>query len=88
MISLLVIFDVVVFSSLIYYVRSWMLWRRCNPSGLPYPPGPRGLPLLGNIFDMPEAEEWETARRWGEKYGKIQLVADIIVPHTSLILSR
>ena len=34
------------------------------------PPGPRGLPWLGNILDWPADKEWETYTRWGREYGK------------------
>ncbi|KAF8974327.1 cytochrome P450 [Flammula alnicola] len=33
------------------------------------PPGPKGLPLVGNILDMPAEKEWLTFARWGEAYG-------------------
>jgi hypothetical protein len=36
---------------------------------LPLPPGPKGLPLVGNIFDMPYEKEWLTFAKWGETYG-------------------
>ncbi|KAL5514756.1 hypothetical protein ACEPAG_2072 [Sanghuangporus baumii] len=39
-----------------------------------FPPGPKGLPLVGNIFDMPNSEEWVKAREWGEKYGDLIMV--------------
>lgn len=38
-------------------------------SSLSLPPGPIGLPLVGNIFDMPTSREWLTFAKWGEKYG-------------------
>ncbi|KAJ7250652.1 cytochrome P450 [Mycena rebaudengoi] len=37
----------------------------------PLPPGPRGLPLLGNLLDLPKSHSWETFALWGEKYGGI-----------------
>ncbi|KAF9483933.1 cytochrome P450 [Pholiota conissans] len=38
---------------------------------LSLPPGPKGLPLVGNILDMPSEKEWLTFARWGELYGDI-----------------
>jgi hypothetical protein len=35
-----------------------------------YPPGPRGLPLVGNIQDIPHVKPWLTFAEWGKKYGK------------------
>ena len=39
-----------------------------NP--VPYPPGPTGWPLVGNISDMPHAKRWLTFAEWGKKYGE------------------
>ncbi len=33
------------------------------------PPGPKGLPLIGNVFDMPKSKEWLTFAKWGEQWG-------------------
>lgn len=35
----------------------------------PLPPGPPGLPIVGNIFDMPSDKDWLTYAKWGELYG-------------------
>ncbi|KAJ6559613.1 cytochrome P450 [Mycena capillaripes] len=35
---------------------------------LPLPPGPKKLPLLGNILDMPYARPWETCMEWSKTY--------------------
>ncbi|KAF8590889.1 cytochrome P450 [Ramaria rubella] len=37
----------------------------------PLPPGPKPLPIVGNLFDLPKEKDWETYSRWGEEYGEI-----------------
>ncbi|KAK0484843.1 cytochrome P450 [Armillaria novae-zelandiae] len=39
------------------------------------PPGPKELPLIGNLLDMPTEKEWLTFAKWGERYGDIATVA-------------
>ncbi|KAG7442296.1 cytochrome P450 [Guyanagaster necrorhizus] len=35
------------------------------------PPGPRGLPFIGNALDMPTGKPWLTFARWGATYGAV-----------------
>lgn len=35
------------------------------------PPGPKGLPILGNIFDISGGHEWHTYTKWGREYGML-----------------
>lgn len=42
-----------------------------RPSVAPYPPGPKGLPFLGNALDMPTSEEWKTYAQWGNRWGNM-----------------
>ncbi|KAJ6534383.1 cytochrome P450 [Mycena capillaripes] len=39
-----------------------------NRSRLPLPPGPKKMPLVGNLFDMPATEEWKTYQRWSHDF--------------------
>jgi hypothetical protein len=42
--------------------------------GLPYPPGPRPLPLIGNLFDIPKEFSWLSYTRLSEKHGTVQYI--------------
>ena len=35
----------------------------------PLPPGPPKLPILQNLLDMPNSQEWLTFAEWGKKWG-------------------
>ncbi|KAL0952689.1 hypothetical protein HGRIS_006928 [Hohenbuehelia grisea] len=39
------------------------------------PPGPKGWPILGNVFDMPTEKEWLHWRRYKELYGPVSSLA-------------
>lgn len=34
-----------------------------------FPPGPRGLPIIGNVFGVPKSYEWLEYQRWSKLYG-------------------
>ena len=68
LVSLLALF---ITTGLLFRLRSWAVRRKANPMGLPYPPGPRAYPLIGNIFDLPESYPWLKYAEWGKKYGDI-----------------
>ena len=33
------------------------------------PPGPKGFPIVGNIFDLATTNVWEQFGAWGRQYG-------------------
>lgn len=41
---------------------------------LPLPPGPKGLPVIGNLLDMPTSFEWETYHKWSKELGMFSLL--------------
>ena len=43
--------------------------RDGNPNRLPLPPGPKGYPLIGNLFDMPVHKPWIIYDEWRKTYG-------------------
>jgi hypothetical protein len=49
----------------------WKKGRDRNPNGLPLPPGPKGYPLIGNLFDMPANKPWIVYDEWRKTYGKL-----------------
>jgi hypothetical protein len=36
-----------------------------------FPPGPKGLPLMGNSFDLPPFGASALTKKWAEKYGEM-----------------
>jgi uncharacterized protein (TIGR03382 family) len=58
--------------AVVLVVLTAVLWSfRRRRSAFPLPPGPRGYPLVGNLFDMPplQTQNWLTFAKWGEIYG-------------------
>lgn len=47
-------------------------WRtRLTASGTPgarSPPGPKGYPIIGNVWDIPRERAWLTYAEWAERY--------------------
>ncbi|KAI0347291.1 cytochrome P450 [Trametopsis cervina] len=49
-------------------LRTFANWKK-QPA--PYPPGPKGYPLIGNLLDMPALYPWRTFTDWGDRFGDI-----------------
>ena len=68
---------------------SAMLLRRLkkgrdgNLNGLPLPPGPKGYPVIGNLFDMPIYKPWVVYDGWRKTYGKTFMI-NLVCRHCRL----
>ncbi|KAI0028835.1 cytochrome P450 [Vararia minispora EC-137] len=48
--------------------------KRAAVPPLPFPPGPRRWPLIGNLLDMPRTDFWEILKRIRREYGDVVYV--------------
>ncbi|KAJ5583990.1 uncharacterized protein N7459_003790 [Penicillium hispanicum] len=45
-----------------------------SASKLPLPPGPPGLPVIGNLLQAPKGNPWEKYKEWSDKYGPMMTI--------------
>ena len=55
---------------LLFLIRQ-LRTSRVNSKRLPYPPGPRPYPLIGNLLDLPTTYPWLAYDNWAKTYGDI-----------------
>ncbi|KIJ60731.1 hypothetical protein HYDPIDRAFT_98167 [Hydnomerulius pinastri MD-312] len=65
----------------LYVVR-----RRKQRARYPFPPGPKPLPLIGNLRDLPLKDEAVTYNQWAKKYGDL-VYANVIGRHLLFVNS-
>ncbi|TFK48005.1 cytochrome P450 [Heliocybe sulcata] len=57
--------------AIVILLTAWLFSSRSRRGRLPLPPGPKGLPLIGNLLDFPAKFQWLTFDKWHEQYGDI-----------------
>ncbi|KAJ7252464.1 hypothetical protein C8J57DRAFT_1237831 [Mycena rebaudengoi] len=57
------------YAALLAFAAFALLYFNRRPSHLPLPPGPKKLPLFGNLFGLPSKFEWETYAKWSKELG-------------------
>ena len=67
MISLVTVFDL--FAVLSFIAALWAIRDHRWRGGLPYPPGPPSLPIIGNLFDIPKEFSWLAYTQFSKKHG-------------------
>lgn len=55
------------------------LHQRRRPSH-PYPPGPKGRPLIGNALDIPKDYSWLAFSKLGQEYGPLTYLNMVVQP--------
>lgn len=58
-----------------FFVVLFVLRRLLRKDARPPPPGPPGLPVVGNLWDIPPMPTWVAYRDWSKKYGKYSIIS-------------
>lgn len=65
--STLLLLDILLAALAVFLVKKWRATSKASMKQ--FPPGPRPLPLLGNVLDMPATHQWKTFAEWQAKWG-------------------
>ncbi|KAF9446840.1 hypothetical protein P691DRAFT_672680 [Macrolepiota fuliginosa MF-IS2] len=52
-----------------WWTQVYLKDRRANPRRLPYPPGPKGYPIIGCLLSAPILSPWLEYDKWFKIYG-------------------
>jgi hypothetical protein len=60
--------------STVLALTAYVLLTRLASPHLPLPPGPKGQPIVGMVFGMPQGKAWLGYDEWFKQYGRPPLV--------------
>ncbi|KAF9022880.1 cytochrome P450 [Hymenopellis radicata] len=63
--------DTFYFYGILALLATLIGFSRRRRAELPLPPGPKGLPLVGHLFDRPVRNVYETYMKWAATYGDL-----------------
>ena len=64
--------DISILYLLLFGVLIFALVRKWKGPSLPYPPGPKGYPILGNVLDLTKGIPlWENVTSFANRYGTL-----------------
>ncbi|OOQ91426.1 Fumitremorgin C synthase [Penicillium brasilianum] len=55
-----------------WFVRTWLTSQ--HRKRLPLPPGPKPLPIIGNLHQVPRELPWKIYKQWADTYGPIMTI--------------
>ena len=64
----------------------YFFFKRRRDESLPLPPGPKKLPVIGNLLDMPKGFAWITYHKWCKGFGAGYLCNPALCDHTDLFV--
>ncbi|KAF8483908.1 cytochrome P450 [Russula ochroleuca] len=76
--------DCVAISLFLYLLVVFRDHRRRG--GLPYPPGPPSLPIIGNLLDVPKNAPWSTYADMSKKYGMRDVICLHVLSEVVIVL--
>ncbi|RPD61602.1 CyP450 monooxygenase [Lentinus tigrinus ALCF2SS1-6] len=65
-----ILIAIVLGTAVLLCVRSYLSWRS-RSRGLPLPPGPPGLPMIGNMLNIPKFKQWLGFKELSAIYGDV-----------------